>query len=118
MTFLPLAWQDLNKSCSIASYSSIWSLKNDSHKYFPSSNDDDEIHLGFDWVPQRLILCHPTKKLFVSHESMSAGKSMLILAMFGDQFLNGHQRLISTDEMNLNLQRLFDRKMSSIEKAQ
>ncbi|CAF1538270.1 unnamed protein product, partial [Adineta steineri] len=83
-------------SRSIASYPSIWSLKNDYHKYLPSSNN--EMHLVLDWVPQRLILSHPAVKLFISHggwnsvlESMSAGKPMLILPMFGDQFLNGHR---------------------------
>ncbi|UJR34485.1 hypothetical protein I4U23_021893 [Adineta vaga] len=127
-------------SRSISSYPSIWSLKNDYHKYLSSSSN-----LVFDWMPQRFILSHPAVKLFISHggwnsilESMSAGKPMLILPMFGDQFLNGervenefgigrvirntksngHQRLILADEINQYLQQLFDPNMSFSKKAQ
>ncbi|CAF0858801.1 unnamed protein product [Adineta steineri] len=103
------------------------------------------MHLVLDWVSQRFILAHLAVKLFISHggwnsvlESMSAENPMLILAMLGDQFLNGHriehefgtgrvirntksnghQRLITTDEINLYIQQIFDLKMAVIEKAQ
>ncbi|CAF1300067.1 unnamed protein product [Adineta ricciae] len=122
-------------SHSVASHPYIWSLKNDLHKYLlPSTNDD--VHLVLDWLPQRLVLSHSAVKLFISHggwnsvlESMSAGKPMLILPMFGDQFLNGQRvnyefgtgRVIqdtnSNGEMNQYLQELFDPFASFQEKA-
>ncbi|CAF1171139.1 unnamed protein product [Adineta steineri] len=103
------------------------------------------MHLVLDWVPQRFILSHRAVKLFISHggwnrvlESMSVEKPMLILPMFGDQFLNrhriehefgtgrvirntksnGHQHLITTDEINPYIQQIFDLKMAVIEKVQ
>ncbi|CAF0817274.1 unnamed protein product [Adineta steineri] len=79
------------------------------------------MHLVLDWVSQRLILSHPAVKLFISHggwNSVLEKHEFGTGRVFRNTKSNGHQRLITTDEINLYIQQIFDLKMTVIEKAQ
>mmetsp|Transcript_83425 Transcript_83425/g.239624 ORF Transcript_83425/g.239624 Transcript_83425/m.239624 type:complete len:474 (-) Transcript_83425:204-1625(-) len=78
----------------------VWSLKEDCHKFIPSS--DDPAFFISSWLPQPALLCHPKVKAVVTHcgwggsiECTQGGKPVLALPFFSDQPCNAKMLLKS-----------------------
>ncbi|XP_055356965.1 uncharacterized protein LOC129602045 [Paramacrobiotus metropolitanus] len=74
----------------------IWSLAEPLHQYLPADRQpDDGGHLILPWVPQKLILQHPSVAVFVTHagwnstvEGLMGGVPMVAWPGFADQHDN------------------------------